>query len=164
MPALFCYFLFRCPVGHRSLHFFGEPRNWTIASALDSKMPRRLLFSLKWENWSLFPNTCVRVGSLSPAFSFFSIRFISIIITLIWQRNFARISPGGGVFSGLIMVSQWFLPHSGLLWVQGLLRTPVWRAAAGSVATNIFMRFFRHTLCNKLLTLIAWNCSQSLSP
>lgn len=70
---------------------------------------------------------------------------------IVWWRRFLR-------------AYQWFLPPSGLLRVKCLLPMHVWRAAAGSVATNILMLFFHHSLCNTLLTLIALNFWQSLLP
>ena len=169
MPALSSYDLFRCRVEHRRINSFGEPwatlRTWTIAWAMDSQTnSNKVLFSLSWENWSLFPSVYVKVPSLSPAFSFFYLRFFSIIIMSTWPRNFARISRGGTVFSELIMASQWFLQHNGPLRANCLLPTHVWRAAADSVATNIFMQLFRRSLFNNLLTLIALNCWPSLSP
>ena len=168
MPALSSYDLFRCRVEHRRINSFGEPwatlRTWTIAWAMDSQTNSNEGCPSVSRGKTDLPSVCVRVASLSPAFSFFYVRVFSIIIMSTWPRNFARISRGGAVFSELIMASQWFLQHNGPLRAKCLLPTPVWRAAEDSVATNIFMQLFRRSLFNKLLTLIALNCWPSLSP
>ena len=115
MPALFCYFLFRCPVGHRSLHSFGEPwqnlRNWTIASALDSKTDSHEDCS------SVLSGKCVRQSRIFIARILILLRKVHfnhhhVNLTaefrkdIAWWRRFLR------AYNGVSMIStaQWSSP------------------------------------------------------